>query len=507
MGEVYRATDSHLKRDVAIKVLPAAMAADTDRLMRFQREAEVLAALNHPNIAAIYGIQEVTSEISEVVLRALVMELVDGEDLSAHIARGAMALPSVLPIAKQITDALEAAHEQGIVHRDLKPANIKVKPDGTVKVLDFGLAKAMDSGTSGPQDSRNSPTMTSPAMTALGMILGTAAYMSPEQAKGRPADRRADIWAFGVVLYEMLSGRQLFAAETVSETMAAVLRADIDLSAVPVTTPRAIRRLLARCLDRDPKTRLQHIGEARIVLSDPAALESAESTAQASSSAFSRLLPWTAVAVLTIVAVVTTWGWLHPPVAPARPTTRASMILPNAVFANGLAVSRDGTRLAYWEMTRDGQRHIVLRALDQLEARPIAGTEEGDFPAFSPDGEWIAFATPEASRPQLKKIRVTGGAPITLCDLDPKLSFPFSISWESTDTIIFSTDTGLKRVPATGGTPEVLTTVDTKAEERRHAFAQALPGGGSVLFSVAAPRSATPGVAVADARTGSHRIS
>jgi serine/threonine protein kinase len=287
MGEVYRATDSHLKRSVAIKVLPAAMAADTDRLMRFQREAEVLAALNHPNIAAIYGLEK-TSDLT-----ALVMELVEGQDLSEIVAAGAKApalhpdgapglqpwgipLSDALAIAKQIADALEAAHEQGIVHRDLKPQNIKVRPDGMVKVLDFGLAKAMDPpspgatagkpANPGPGTLDPGPTMTSPAMTQMGMILGTAAYMSPEQAKGRAVDKRADIWAFGVVLYEMLTGRRLFDAEDVSETLAAVLTRDVSLASLPSEFPSRLRALVRDCLIRDPKQRLRDIGEARRVL-------------------------------------------------------------------------------------------------------------------------------------------------------------------------------------------------------------------------------------------------
>jgi serine/threonine protein kinase len=259
MGQVFRATDTKLKRQVAIKILPPSLAADQDRLARFQREAEVLASLNHPHIAGIYGLEENDG------VSALVMELVEGEDLSQRIARGPIPLDEALPIAKQIAEALEAAHEQGIIHRDLKPANIKVRADGTVKVLDFGLAKAMEpAGGSSPRMSL-SPTMVSPAqMSAAGVILGTAAYMSPEQAKGRAVDKRADIWAFGVVVYEMLTGQGLFAAEDVSETLAAVLTRTVDLAALPGATPQRVRRLLERCLDRDPRMRLRDIGEARV---------------------------------------------------------------------------------------------------------------------------------------------------------------------------------------------------------------------------------------------------
>ncbi len=261
MGEVYRARDSKLKREVAIKVLPADVAGDHERLARFQREAEVLASLNHPNIAHIHGLEE----------NALVMELVEGEDLAQRIARGPIPIDEALPIARQIADALEAAHEAGIIHRDLKPANIKVRADGTVKVLDFGLAKALESADAIRQTAdgkANSPTITTPAMTQAGLILGTAAYMSPEQAKGRPADKRADIWAFGVVLFEMLTGRALFAGESTMDVLGAVLRQPTDLTALPGTTPATVRRLLRRCLERDPRQRLHDIADARIEIDD-----------------------------------------------------------------------------------------------------------------------------------------------------------------------------------------------------------------------------------------------
>ena len=264
MGEVYRATDANLKRSVAIKVLPTSTAADPDRLARFQREAEVLGALNHPNIAAIYGLVDLPAEAGS--RRALIMELVEGEDLSALIARGAIPLTDALPIARQIADALDAAHDQGIIHRDLKPANIKVRPDGTVKVLDFGLAKTLDPRGGPPESQANSPTLTSPAMTARGVILGTAAYMSPEQASGRAVDKRADIWAFGVVLYEMLSGTSPFARASGTETMAAVIRDAPDMHALGADIPPGVRRLIERCLVKDTRARLRDIGDARLEL-------------------------------------------------------------------------------------------------------------------------------------------------------------------------------------------------------------------------------------------------
>ncbi|MEI6246665.1 MAG: serine/threonine-protein kinase, partial [Acidobacteriota bacterium] len=300
MGEVYRAKDTKLNRDVAIKVLPESFALDADRVARFTREAQVLASLNHPNIAQIYGIEEQGST------RALVMELVEGEDLSAHISRGAIALPDALPIAKQIADALEAAHEQGIVHRDLKPQNIKVRADGTVKVLDFGLARTLDTGL-GTRDSHNSPTMTTPAMTAAGMIMGTAAYMSPEQARGRAVDRRADIWAFGCVLYEMLAGRPAFHRETVTDTLSAILRDDPEWAPLANVPPR-IDQLLRRCLEKDAKQRLRDIGEARILLSDTAsgAVPAASATAagaRMSASPRRHSFATTAIAAVVMTAI------------------------------------------------------------------------------------------------------------------------------------------------------------------------------------------------------------
>ena len=292
MGEVYRATDSNLKRSVAIKVLPASVAGDADRLARFQREAEVLAALNHPNIAAIYGLERSSD------MTALVMELVEGDDLSQRIARGAIPLDEALPIARQIAEALEAAHEQGIIHRDLKPANIKVRPDGTVKVLDFGLAKAMEpTGVASPSVSQ-SPTITAPAMTQAGMILGTAAYMSPEQARGKPVDKRADIWAFGCVLYEMLTGQRAFDAEGVSDTLARVIEREPDWARLPTTLPPALRTYIRRCLQKDPRQRVQAIGDVRL------ALEGAFETAVPQTAAPAVVAQWRRVALAGVAAII-----------------------------------------------------------------------------------------------------------------------------------------------------------------------------------------------------------
>src|SRR5215208_809000 len=306
MGEVYRARDTKLDRDVAIKILPAAFVSDPERVARFQREAKTLASLNHPNIGGIYGLEERGG------VTALVMELVEGEDLSQRIARGAIPLDEALPIAKQIAEALEAAHEQGIIHRDLKPANIKVRPDGTVKVLDFGLAKAIEPATSLPSgvEMSNSPTMTSPALlTGTGVLLGTAAYMAPEQARGKAVDRRADIWAFGVVIYEMLTGRRPFEGEDASVTLASVLKEDVNWQALPAGLPAPVPRMLRRCLEKDPRRRLSAIGDARIELDEhepvPAALQVPATAPRP--SLLSRLWPAAAGIVVTAVAAALLW--------------------------------------------------------------------------------------------------------------------------------------------------------------------------------------------------------
>ena len=314
MGEVYRATDTKLKREVAVKVLPSHVAADPERLGRFQREAEVLASLNHPNIAAIYGLEEADQT------KALVMELVEGPTLADRIARGAIPIDEALPIAKQIAEALEAAHEQGIIHRDLKPANIKVRPDGTVKVLDFGLAKAMEpTGTMSPGMSQ-APTITTPAMTQAGMILGTAAYMSPEQAKGRTVDKRSDVWAFGAVLYEMLSGRRAFDTEDVSETLAAVLMKEPDWTALPRTTPPAITTVLQRCLQKNPKQRIRDIGDASLALEGAFETTAAQTTGAAAMpqpAAWRRaVVPVTAVIISAALTGAAVWFAVRP--APPR---------------------------------------------------------------------------------------------------------------------------------------------------------------------------------------------
>jgi serine/threonine protein kinase len=394
MGEVYRATDSNLKRRVAIKVLPASVAGDADRLARFQREAEMLAALNHPNIGAIYGLEK-TSDCT-----ALVMELVEGEDLSQRIARGAIPIDEALPIAKQIAEALEAAHEQGIIHRDLKPANIKVRADGTVKVFDFGLAKAMDvgpGGATGPVGLSKSPTLSIHA-TQAGIILGTAAYMAPEQAKGRAVDRRADIWAFGVVVYEMLTAKRLFDAEDVSETLAAVLTRPVDLAALPAATPSRVQRLLGRCLERDPRMRLRDIGEARVEIEKTIASASDSAIRTNPESRVTnpvRVLPWTVAAALAVAFGVAVWAPWRSEKTTDRPLVRldvdmgddAAFPSTNGIFGSNIAISPDGMRLVYAAGT---PRHLFTRRLDQPKASQLPGTDGASSPFFSVDGKWVA---------------------------------------------------------------------------------------------------------------------
>jgi Tol biopolymer transport system component len=480
MGEVYRARDAKLGREVALKVLPAAMAGDAERMARFEREAQVLATLNHPNIAAIYGLEESGS------VRALVMELVEGPTLAERIARSPVPLDEAMPIAQQIAEALEAAHERAIIHRDLKPANIKITPDGRVKVLDFGLAKALAAEDS-PSNISNSPTI-SIAATQAGVILGTAAYMSPEQAKGKKVDRRADIWAFGCVYYEMLTRKKAFEGETTSDVLAAVIRAEPDWNAVPADTPQAIRRLLMRCLQKDPKRRLRDIGEARIAIEETLGGEpdvGAVREPPLPQPAWRRALPW-ALSVLASAAFVITLGilWRATRSTPPVPI-ELSLSLPAAeplVRANGPAVvlSPDGLRIAYVAEASAGKDQIYIRALDKPEATPLEGAV-GSAPFFSPDGQWIGFV---GTGGRLEKVSVFGGAPVELCDADARRGE----SWGEDGTIVFppTVTSPLYRISAAGGTPAAVTHLDAGRKEITHRWPQILPGGEAVLFTASA---------------------
>jgi eukaryotic-like serine/threonine-protein kinase len=478
MGQVFRARDTKLDRDVAIKALPEAFAHDADRLARFQREARTLASLNHPNIAAIYGLEESGG------MTALVMELVEGDDLSQRIARGAIPLDEALPIAKQIAEALEAAHEQGIIHRDLKPANIKVRRDGTVKVLDFGLAKAMDavgdaqSATRGASVSQ-SPTITTPAMTHAGMILGTAAYMSPEQASGRPVDKRADIWSFGVVLFEMLSGQRLFGGETIAHTVADVLRAPIDVGKLPKDTPRVVRALTTRCLDRDVKTRLRDIGEARLTiggyLADPASGEVPGGVRSARQWG-----AWAAAAVLAVLAIV---GWLRPRPEASSPT--ADLVFSISPAEGGLArvgdihatpeISPDGTAVIFYQ---DG---VHLRRLNQLTPEPVR-TGRFTNPGFwSPDSRSFVFT----DGTNLKKMRLPDGAPETVMS---DVAALVGGSWSSNGTLLVATTSGLYAVSAAGGVAKRIDDTGTPFGSRGvawgYSWPEFLPGSEDFLVFV-----------------------
>jgi serine/threonine-protein kinase len=504
MGEVYRARDTKLNRDVALKVLPDTFAADADRLARFRREAHVLASLNHPHIAAIYGFEDSGGA------HALVLELIEGPTLADRIARGPIPQTEALLIAKQIADALEAAHEQGVIHRDLKPANIKLRDDGTVKVLDFGLAKAMDPPSVISPAFTASPTITTPAlMTGIGTLLGTPAYMAPEQAKGRPADKRSDLWAFGCVLYEMVTGKRTFDAEDVSETMALVITREPDWSDLPAITPPALQRLIRRCLEKDRKRRLADAADARLDIDEALAAPGSPVTGPASPRVLSRRSLVVVAAGLTVATAgfgaAVTWLVLRPRPTPLRTATRFSVALPSGSLTIGvgrqpiLALSGDGSRLVYAARVGGGTL-LYIRAIDQLESVPIRGTEGATYPFFSPDGQWLGFASSDG---KLKKVPATGGAAIPLCDA-PSMT---GAVWMPDDSIIFRSGVlqGLSRVSATGGTPVDLIKPDGKTATA-YAWPHALRDN-VILFSIQGV-SASSGSAIGALRldTGEHRV-
>jgi len=502
MGAVYRATDTVLGRRVAIKMLPADVAADPEWVARFRREAQALAALNHPNVGAIYGLEMVDGRAGSAF--GLVLELVEGATLAEKLTTGPLPIEEALKIAQQTAEALEAAHQQGIVHRDLKPGNIKVRDDGMVKVLDFGLA------TTAPSENPDERGVDA-TITAAGTILGTAAYMSPEQAKGHPVTRTTDIWAFGCVLYEMLTGRGAFKGDSPADTLALVVRGEPDFGLLPSATPTQIRTLLRHCLDKEERRRWPDAGSLRIAIEDARTAP----PDLARPAALTRPLNWRRMiappVVVAAAALFALGGWLLSRKEPPRPVARVlsgvspatqiarSLALPNArPFRLAIALSPDGQMLVFIGALRDGTsgtasepRQLYVRTMDQLNARPIDGTERAESPFFSPDGAWIGFWQASAAGPaqpgELKKVRIGGGPVVTLC----RTELPAGITWGPNGRIIFANHDGggLWQVADAGGTPEVLTTPDTANGELRHSLPHVLPQGDAVLFTVQRSRS------------------
>jgi serine/threonine-protein kinase len=478
MGEVYRARDSKLGRDVAIKILPQIFTSDPERLARFEREARMLAALNHPHIGAIYGLEDTES------VHALVLELVEGETLAERLRRGPVPVTDALAIARQIAEALESAHERGIIHRDLKPPNVKITLDGTVKVLDFGLAKAVVSNATGP-DLTQSSTLTMNG-TSEGAILGTAAYMSPEQARGKAVDKRTDIWAYGCVLYEMLTGCRAFPGDTASDTIAAILEREPDWKKLPAAAPAQVGRLLRRCLEKDPNRRLRDIGDARLevdeALSSPAQADLQKPAAMTRRTAISALAGATAGAAMGILAINRYRS------AMPRNLTRFSIAVPEgefrASFNRRVAISPDGTRLAF--NTVDA---FYTRSLNELESKRVKDIAGGG-PFFSPDSRWLAFILTNANRAVgISKLALSGGAPVTVCAADNFLG----ATWADDDTIYFVPELpgGVVGVPAVGGQPKEIVKIDFDKGERQHRYPCALPGGKAMMFTTATADIAT----------------
>ncbi len=529
MGEVYRAEDTNLSREVAIKVLPEQFTKDPQRLARFEREAKLLASLNHPNIAAIQSFEhpdDIHFLVLELVegetlaervdkgplpveeadgVRVLALELVPGETLAERVAKGPLPVDEALEVCRQIAEGVEAAHEKGVIHRDLKPANVKVTPEGKVKILDFGLAKAFEEEIPAA-DISQSPTLTE-EMTRAGVILGTAAYMSPEQAKGKPVDKRADIFAFGAVLYELLTGKRAFEGETITETIAAVLKSEPDWGRLPSDTPWRIKELLDDSLQKEVRDRSHDISHARIqlrkALREPAAALPIDQGGAAQPAVWKRAIPWSLAGMMALIIGLMLWN-LRPTtsISMPPPVVRSVVTLPADVrmadlTAGALALSPDGTHLAY-AATRGGATQLYMRTMDQLEAKPIPGTESASSPFFSPDGQWLGFFAGS----KLKKVSVSGGAPVILSDI----SSPFAVaSWGADDTIVVPafTSSALSQVSADGGTLQILTTLDSG--ESDHGSPQVLPDGKTVLFTV---RSAvdTPQIVVQSLETQERRV-
>ncbi len=491
MGEVYRAHDARLDRDVAIKILPDAFACDPGRLARFQREAKTLAALNHPHIGAIYGLEEANG------MTALVLELVEGATLADRISHGSIPFEEAMEIANQIAEALEAAHEHGIIHRDLKPANIKVRDDGAVKVLDFGLAKALapEPASAAVHHVAQSPTITSPVgMTGVGMLLGTAAYMSPEQARGKAADKRSDIWAFGCVLYEMLTGARAFASDDVSDTLAAVLRGEPEWRALKADTPASIRRLLRRCLEKDRKRRLSDIADARLEIDDALTSEPRDvaRTTIDSRAKWRRDAVVAAVALVVGVTATAAAVWYFTPPLPQPQVTRFVQPLPDgyaflgALSRHVMALSPDGMQMVFVAGASAGDTaaapsnsRLFLRSMSSLEVHTIQGVEDVQgvsSPVFSPDGRSVLFYS--STERAIKKIPVAGGRALTIC----RAENPFGVSWTPEGIVFGQGRGGILRVSPDGGTPTIV--VRVREGEEAHG-PQLLPGGEHVLFTLA----------------------
>jgi len=514
MGEVYRARDQRLQRAVALKVLPVEYSSDVERLARLEREARMLAALNHPNIAAIHGLEEAEGK------RFLVLELVEGETLAERLKRGRIPLDETLDIGRQIAEGLEAAHEKGIIHRDLKPANIKITPEGKVKILDFGLAKAFHKEPA-VADLTQSPTLTA-QMTRPGVILGTVAYMSPEQARGKPVDKRADIWAFGCVLFECLTGEGTFQGETITEIVAAILKSEPDWRALPAATPWKLKDLLHRCLQKDPKDRLHDIADARIEMQEQMALPKEPPRVTHRLSFVSLIAACLIALVVGILIGPTVMKSIKPGASQIKqPVARFPVRLEPGHWLDGLrssppygfdhptrtamAISSDGRFIVYSAIKenpgpRDKPR-LFLRRFDQLEAKPIAGTEGGISPFLSPDDGWVGFWADG----KLMKVSVEGGVPASLCDV----LLPFGFSWGADNRIIFvlDRDSGLSRISADGGKPETLTTPDRSKGEFAHRLPHCLLAGKGILFTIMRhPWDKEPCVAVLDLLTRKWRV-
>jgi eukaryotic-like serine/threonine-protein kinase len=503
MGEVYRARDTRLRRDVAIKVLPASLAADPERLARLEREARLLAALNHPNVAAIYGLEETAGS------PYLVMEYVEGESLAQKLAAGPLPVDDALSACVQIAAGLEAAHAAGVVHRDLKPANVMVRPDGSVKVLDLGLARSVES--TGGADPSLSPTVTS-APTGAGVILGTAAYMSPEQARGKPVDKRTDVFSFGCVLYECLTGARAFPGDNVSDSLAAILRAEPDWSALPAETPVSVSGLLRRCLQKDSRKRFQDIGDARIELEEAisAPYGSSEQTVATPSRARGARLLWALGGALVGIVAVYSAGRLfgRPSPGVALPV-RAVLPLPAKArldFAQrpAIAVSPDG-RTVIFRAVEDHVARLYRRRLDRSEADPIGGTEGGFNPFFSPDGEWLGFFTAT----DLNKVPLAGGSPIRLTQVPPVTA---GADWGADGNIVFTiTANGpLSRIPEAGGKVQLVSTLDSSRGEHSHLWPQILPEGRGILVTMVVGQDfqdyANSQIVVLDPKSGSRTV-